>query len=104
SFGIRCAISSTSSRCRRSCALAISSSASSRSSASARIASAAAEVSLGLRLGRQRQRHRFELGELARALAETLVVADHAGVGEQAFEFFAAFGQGFEFAAQGRGH
>ena len=37
-------------------------------------------------------------------LAEALGIADHAGVGEQAFEFLAAFGERFEFAAQAGDH
>ena len=85
-------------------ALAISSSASSRSSGSLRIASAAARSRRGLGFGGQRGRDRLQLREFARELAEAVGVADHAGIGEQAFEFLAAFGEGFEFAAQGRGH
>jgi hypothetical protein len=55
---------------------------------------------LRLRFGGQRHGDRFQLRELARQRAEALGVGDRAGVGEQAFEFLAAFGQGFEFAAQ----
>ncbi len=62
------------------------------------------QVRLGACFLGQRQRHRLQLGELARIGAEALVVADDVGMGEQAFQFFAAFGQRFELTAQGRRH
>ncbi len=52
----------------------------------------------------QRGGHRLELRELARKPAELRGVADHGGVGKQALELLAAFGEGFELAAQGGVH
>src|SRR3546814_18877784 len=41
---------------------------------------------------------------LARQVAEALGSADHAGIGEQAFQFLAPFGEGFELATEARQH
>ena len=54
------------------------------------------QVGLGTGFLGERGSDRFKLGEFARKVAETGVVGDHIGFGEQAFQFFAALGQRFQ--------
>ncbi len=62
------------------------------------------QIGLGTCFIGQCSGNRFKLGEFARKVAETGVVGDHVGFGEQAFQFFAALGQRFQLTAQGRRH
>ena len=93
-------------RVARACAwaAAISSSASSRISGSDRIASAATRSACARRLVGECRRRPVPAARTRARNCGSGVVADHAGIGEQAFEFLAAFDEGFEFAAQGGDH
>ena len=57
------------------------------------------EFALSLVALTQRGGDRFELCVFAREFAEAVVVGEHIGLAEQEADFFVAFGEGFELAA-----